>query len=48
MQGTGKATVGYNVQFAVDIKNHLIIAHAHECHDVMEMAALHIAVRGLR
>jgi hypothetical protein len=29
MQGTGKATgtVGYNVQCAVEIKNHLIVAH---------------------
>jgi hypothetical protein len=29
MQGTGKATgtVGYNVQFAVEIRNHLIVAH---------------------
>ena len=44
MQGTGKATgtVGYNVQCAVETKNHLIVAHevTNEVHDRHQLSSM--------
>ena len=42
--GRGSGVVGYNVQVAVDIKNHLIVTH--EVTNVTEMA-LHVLAYNL-
>jgi transposase len=46
--GRGSGIVGYNVQLAVDAKNHIVVAHevTNEGHDRAHLAPLAIAARG--